>query len=35
LRIKLAEQAYKDTQANTIQKHIGEYEKVIEEAINE
>jgi len=35
LRIKLAEQAYKDTQANTIQKHIGEYEEVIEEAINE
>lgn len=34
LRNELAEQAYKDLQYNTIQKHIGEYEKVIEGVLN-
>jgi len=34
LRTEFAEQAYKDVQQCTIQKHIGEYEKVIEGVLN-
>lgn len=35
LRAEFAEQAYKDIQAKTIQKHIKEYEEVLEVALND
>ena len=35
LRQKFGEQAYKDVQDKTIQKHIGEYEEVIERVVND
>jgi len=35
LRQKFGEQAYKDVQDYTIQKHIGEYEEVIERVVND
>jgi len=35
LRTEFGEQAYKDVQDKTIQKHIGEYEEVIERVVND